>query len=103
MAVLPESGLFLNYNKHIQTDENIHGHFGLCFLSLCLLRYGQYRMKKALNINVSGQLLSRSLSDPVVLAQGDYSLVSLTPTTISDTYLQLMESLNMPRLTIHMW
>lgn len=87
---------------YVWKDAHIHGHFALCFLSLCLLRYGQYRMKKFHGLQVSGQALSRALRDPIVLAQGHYPLISLTPTTISDTYLKLMDSLDMSGLTTHM-
>lgn len=87
---------------YVWLDEHVQGHFALCFLSFSLMRYAQYLIHKKTDQFHSAQKLQRALNEPTVLVQGNYPIVTVTPTDIPVEYFDLMESLNMPGLTTNM-
>lgn len=60
-------------------DERVHGHFTLCFLALCYIRYAQYLLHQDQGLSVSAQTLMQSWHCPTVMVLGDYSDVRLIP------------------------
>jgi hypothetical protein len=86
-------------------DERVHGHFTLCFLALCLIRYAQYLLFQDQGLSVSAQTLMESWHRPTVMAIGEYPDVRLIPTMVPQAYFDLAQSLKMPALrtcmTIH--
>ncbi|WP_344914213.1 IS1634 family transposase, partial [Amphibacillus indicireducens] len=87
---------------YVWTDEHIHGHFVLCFLSFSLMRYAQYLIQKKTHQSHSGKVLCHAFNEPMVLVQGDYPVVTVTPTNIPSAYFDVMKSLDMPSLSTNM-
>ena len=77
---------------YVWTDDHVRGHFAMCFLSFTLLRYLQYRLEKH-HSPLSGARLSRALATASVTAIGNYPLLTLIPTTITQDYLTLTQAL----------
>ncbi|MDI6706558.1 MAG: transposase, partial [Bacillota bacterium] len=84
------------------TDDHIHGHFAICFISLCMLRYAQYILETQKNISVSAARIMEAIREPLVLVQGDFPNNIVTPTRITQTYLDLAETLKQPLLKSNM-
>ena len=82
----------------VWTDAHIRGHFVLCFLSLCLMRYLQYRVKKSTGLSISCDALSQSMDEAIVTALGNYPDIQLVPSNISQTYLTIQKAMKMPEL-----
>lgn len=86
----------------VWNDEHIKGHFALCFISLCLLRYGQYLLLENKEKSVSAAEIMDALNDPLVLIQGEYPNNVVTPTRVSQTYLDFASILKLPQLQTNM-
>lgn len=86
----------------VWSDEHIKGHFALCFISLCILRYAQYLLEKGLNKTVSAARIMEAIQAPLALVQGDYPNNVVTPTQIPQTYIDLAAILNLPVLKTNM-
>jgi transposase len=86
----------------VWNDEHIKGHFAMCFISLCMLRYAQYLLEDAQKESASSSRIMESIRDPLVLVQGEYPNNIVTPTRISQTYLDLAELLKLPLLKSNM-
>jgi transposase len=83
-------------------DEHIKGHFALCFISLCMLRYTQYLLQRSLDKSVSAAQIMEAIQDPLLLVQGVYPNNVVTPTCVSQTYLDLASILKLPYLQTNM-
>ncbi|MCB8818330.1 hypothetical protein [Desulfosporosinus shakirovi] len=86
----------------VWNDEHIKGHFAMCFISLCMLRYAQYLLEEVGGKSISAAQIMQAIQDPLVLVQGDYPNNIVTPTQISQVYLDLATILNLPQLKTHM-
>lgn len=86
----------------VWTDEHIKGHFAMCFISLCLLRYAQYLLSEANHDNISAARIMAAIHEPLVLAQGEYPNIVLTPTQVSQIYIDLATILKLPVLKTNM-
>jgi transposase len=86
----------------VWNDEHIKGHFAMCFMSLCMLRYVQYLLEEAQKESVSAAKIMEAIREPLVLVQGEYPNNIVTPTRVSQTYLDLAELLKLPLLKSNM-
>lgn len=85
----------------IWTDEHIEGHFVLCSLSLCMLRYLQYLMAATAGDRCSQQKrYMRAIHEPLVV--GFDSHIYRHPHHIPQIYLDIAEMLRLPRLMKNM-
>ncbi len=87
---------------YVHKDEHIRGHFVLCFLALCMLRYLQYLIVENGFEPVSAETLMETLHEPLVLVQGQFPNIVVTPARISQTYLDLSKILEMKPLRQNM-
>lgn len=83
-------------------DEHIRGHFVLCFLALSMVRYTQHLLVESGHEPVSAAKLMDAIREPLVLVQGDYPKVIVTPTRINQTYLELSNLFGMSTLKKNM-
>ena len=83
-------------------DEHIKGHFAMCFISLCILRYAQYLLEVEEGKNISATRIMESIQEPLALVQGEYPNNVVTPTQISQIYLDLTKILKLPQLKTNM-
>ena len=86
----------------VWNDEHIKGHFAMCFISLCMLRYAQYLLESTKHKRVSAAQIMDAIREPLVLVQGKYPNNVVTPTRISQTYLDLAEILKLSLLKSNM-
>ena len=86
----------------VWNDEHIKGHFAMCFISLCILRYAQYLLGEAHQENVSAARIMEAIHEPLVLVQGEYPNNVVTPTQVPQTYLDLATILKLPVLKSNM-
>lgn len=86
----------------VWTDEHIQGHFALCYLCLSILRYVQYLLWKEKAQRVPARELMRAFEQPMVIVQGDYPRLVVTPTRVTQTYLDLAGILKLPPLKKNM-
>ena len=86
----------------VWNDNHIKGHFAMCFISLCILRYAQYLLDELEEKSISAAQIMQAIHDPLVLVQGDYPNNVVTPTQVSQTYLELAKILKLPQLKTNM-
>lgn len=86
----------------VWNEEHIKGHFAMCFISLCMLRYAQYLLEKSMGKSVSAAQIMEAIQDPLILVQGDYPNNVVTPTRVSQTYLDLASILKLAHLKTNM-
>lgn len=79
-------------------DERVHGHFTLCFLAFCFIRYAQYLLGRDKALSVSAETLMDSWHRPTVIVFGEYPDVRLIPSMVPQAYFDLAQSLEMPVL-----
>ena len=86
----------------VWNDEHIKGHFAMCFISLCMLRYVQYLLENSIGKSVSAAQIMEAIQDPLILVQGEYPNNVVTPTRVSQTYLDLASILKLAHLKTNM-
>lgn len=86
----------------VWNDEHIKGHFAMCFISLCILRYAQYLIEESEGKSISALQIMQSIHDPLALVQGEYPNNVVTPTQVSQIYLDLAKILKLPKLKTNM-
>ena len=86
----------------VWNDEHIKGHFLMCFISLCLLRYIQYLLETQAKERFSTELIMEAICEPIALVQGDYPYNIVTPTQVTQLYLDLAKLLKLPPLKTNM-
>jgi len=86
----------------VWNDKHIQGHFLMCFVSLCLLRYTQYLLETQLQVRASAETIMTAIREPIALAQGEYPNIVVTPTKVSQLYLDLAKLLGLPALRTNM-
>lgn len=83
---------------YVWTDEHVRGHFALCFLSLCLIRYIQYRVREFSNKNLSCEVIGQTLYDASAIVFGEWPLIHLVPNNISEDFVLIQKAMDMPPL-----
>lgn len=78
--------------------KHIQGHFTLCFLCLCIIRYFQYLLGAEGNISIPMIYANKAISNPMVLRQGIEALAKIHPLHITNSYLKLAKILKLPPL-----
>lgn len=86
----------------VWSDQHIQGHFMLCFLCLCILRYAQYLLLHDNNERVSARKIMEAFSSPLAIVLGTYPNNVVTPTCIPEIYLHLAQVLGLPGLKTNM-
>ncbi len=87
---------------YVHTDKHIRGHFVLCFLALCIVRYTQYLVVEHEMSPMSAGVLMDTIEEPRVVVQGTFPDIILTPIQVSNTYLKLHKILGMKPLRKNM-
>lgn len=86
----------------VWNDDHVRGHFTLCYLCLCLIRYLQYLMSTAQNQELTAETIMEAIHQPLALVQGEFPMNIVTPTRVPQTYLDIAEALNLPNLFTNM-
>lgn len=86
----------------VWTDEHVKGHFAMCFIALCILRYAQYLLEMQQGQGVSAAYIMAAIREPLALVQGTFPHTIVTPTQVPQTYIDLANILNLPTLKTNM-
>jgi len=83
-------------------DDRVLGHFTLCFMALCFLRYAQYVLEDSGKGCASAAVLMNSWEQASVTVVGEYPDIRLSPTRLDAVYLDLLQCLEMKPLYTYM-
>lgn len=86
----------------VWTDEHIKGHFAMCYVSLCILRYLQYHMQENGMDVLSAEEIMKAISQPRAVVQGKFPKSIVTPTEVPQSYLDIASLLKLPPLLTNM-
>jgi len=86
----------------VWTDKHVCGHFAMCYISLCLLRYAQYIFGQKNQEELPAARVMEAINKPLVLVQGEFPANVVTPTRVPQCYLDLAELLKLPPLKSNM-
>ncbi|MDY0290426.1 MAG: IS1634 family transposase [Sphaerochaeta sp.] len=86
----------------IWTDNHIKGHFAMCYISLCIIKYLQYYMQEKGMYVLSAEVIMRAISQPRALVQGQFPKNIVTPIEVSQSYLDIASLLKLPPLLTNM-
>ncbi len=86
----------------VWSDKHICGHFAMCYISLCLLRYAQYVFGQNNQEDLSATRVMEAIYKPLALVQGEFPDNVVTPTRVPQCYLDLAELLKLPPLKSNM-
>ncbi len=86
----------------VWNDEHVKGHFAMCFIALCIVRYTQYLLERHQGRSVSAAYIMSAIRDPLALVQGAFPHTVVTPTQVPQTYIDLAKILNLPTLKTNM-
>lgn len=86
----------------VWSDNHIRGHFAMCYISLCIMRYAQHVLKKAHGESVSAAQIMDAIHEPLAIVQGEFPNNVVTPTRIPQAYLELASALELPTLKSYM-
>lgn len=87
---------------YLSNEAHIRGHFALCFLALSIMRYTQYLLESNGCKSVSAAKIMDAIREPLVLVQGNFPKVIVTPAKVNQTYLDLSNLLGMKPLRKNM-
>ena len=86
----------------VYKDNHIIGHFTMCYISLCIIKYLQYMQETNKQEVMSAARIMSAINEPQVVMQGLYPKIAVTPINISDDFLQIMSLLKFPELLTSM-
>jgi len=87
----------------VWTDGHIKGHFVMCYVSLCIMRYLQYLMaENGWDEVLSAEEIMKAIHEPMVLLQGSIRKYVVTPTNVPQSYIDIANMLKLPRLLENM-
>lgn len=87
---------------HVYKDEHIYGHFILCYLALCIIRYLQYWLKTEHKIEMSASRIMECIEEPRAVVMGEMPKVIIVPTDLSEDFLLLLNKLGFRKLETEM-
>ena len=83
-------------------DEHIKGHFVLCYLALCIIRYLQYLLRTKHDTEMSAERIMDAISDPKAVAMGRYPRILLVPQNLNEDFIFLIDKLGFRKLSSEM-
>ena len=87
---------------YVWTDDHIYGHFVLCYLALCMIRYLQYYLKTEHKIEMSAARIMDCIREPLAVVSGEMPKVIITPTNLSEDFITVIDKLGFRRLETEM-
>ncbi len=87
---------------YVWTDDHIYGHFVLCYLALCMLRYMQYYLKTEHKLEMSAARIMDCIKEPLAVVSGEMPKVIITPTNMSEDFISVIDKLGFRRLETEM-
>ncbi|MCY7007218.1 hypothetical protein OCK72_00975 [Fusobacterium simiae] len=77
------------------SEKHLHGHFTLCFICLCIIRYFQYLLGSNGKIFIPMIYANKAISNPMIFMKKKGNDVSLSPIHLTNSYLKLSKILGL--------
>ncbi len=87
---------------YVHNDKHIYGHFVLCYLALCMIRYLQYKLKSEHKIEMSASRIVACIAEPIAVVSGELPKVIITPTHLDDDFIAVIDKLGFRKLETEM-
>lgn len=86
----------------VWSDAHIRGHFALCFLCLCIIRYIQFLWNRQYKTQISAEEIMCALRKTEALVQGKFPACVITPMISEQSFLDLLPLVDLPSLKTNM-
>lgn len=77
------------------SEKHLHGHFTLCFICLCIIRYFQYLLGSDGKVFVPMIYANKAISNPMIFMKKRGNDTSLSPIHLTNSYLKLSKILGL--------
>lgn len=77
------------------SEKHLHGHFTLCYICLCIIRYFQYLLGSNGKAFVPMIYANKAISNPMIFMEKQGNIVSLNPIHLTNSYLKLSKILGL--------
>lgn len=87
---------------YVWKNDQVYGHFILCYLALCMIRYLQYYLKTEHKIEMSAARIMECIREPLAVVSGEMPKSVIIPTNLDDDFILLIDKLGFRRLETEM-
>lgn len=87
---------------YVSKDEHIHGHFVMCYVALCMIRYLQYYLRTSCKLEISAGRIMDAINTPRAVVTGTYPQMVVIPTCVNEDFLTIIDKLGYTRLKSEM-
>ena len=77
------------------SEKHLHGHFTLCYICLCIIRYFQYLLGSNGKFFVPMIYANKAISNPMIFMEKKGNEVFLNPIHLTNSYLKLSKILGL--------
>ena len=77
------------------SEKHLHGHFTLCYICLCIIRYFQYLLGSNGKVFVPMIYANKAISNPMIFMEKKGNELSLNPIHLTNSYLKLSNLLGL--------
>ena len=77
------------------SEKHLHGHFTLCYICLCIIRYFQYLLGSNGKVFVPMIYANKAISNPMIFMKKKGNELFLNPIHITNSYLKLSKILGL--------
>ncbi len=87
---------------YVSKDEHIHGHFVMCYVALCMIRYLQYYLRFNCHLEISAGRIMEAINTPRAVVTGTYPQMVVIPTCVNEDFLTIIDKLGYSKLKSEM-
>ncbi len=87
---------------YVWKDEHIHGHFMMCYVALCMIRYLQYYLRSNCSLEISAGRIMDAINAPRAVITGTYPQMIVIPTCVTEDFLTIIDKLGHTKLKSEM-
>ncbi len=87
---------------YVWKDEHIQGHFMMCYVALCMIRYLQYYLRSSCKLELSAGRIMDAIESPRAVVTGTYPQMIVIPTCVNEDFLTIIDKLGLKNLKSEM-
>lgn len=87
---------------YVWKDEHIQGHFMMCYVALCMIRYLQYYLHTSCKLEISASRIMDAVNTPRAVVTGTYPQMLVIPTCVNEDFLTIINKLGFKKLKSEM-